>query len=117
MAHGSLIQKPVGNLDESFHVSFMIIPRYGQNLEEYFEMQNKKFSNITIYELGIRILEIFQYIHAAGFTYNDLKLDNLLIGFNDTLPNDYTSKSCFNNVQINLVDYGFSTRFILSDGS
>ena len=59
---------------------------------------DKKFSNITIYELGLRILEIFQYIHASGYTYNDLKLDNLLIGYYDRLPNDYTQGSSFNNI-------------------
>ena len=79
-------------------MTYMIMPRYGMNLESYFDRLGKRLSNLSIYELGLRLIEIFQFIHAAGFTYNDLKLDNLLIGFEDKLPSQHTNGSCFNNV-------------------
>jgi serine/threonine protein kinase len=40
-------------------------------------------------------------IHAAGYIYNDLKPDNLLL--------DYGSK---NLDSIHLIDYGFATKFL-----
>ena len=88
------------------------MPRYGKNIDHYFEEQNKTLSNLSIYDLGLRLINIFQVIHSAGFTYNDLKLDNLLIGFENKLPNNYTNGSCFEDVDIHLVDYGFSTRYV-----
>ena len=39
-----------------------------------------KFSHKTIYQLGIRLIDIFERIHDAGLIYNDLKLDNILVG-------------------------------------
>jgi len=51
-------------------------------------------------------------IHKAGYTYNDLKLDNFLFGFDDKLPNKYCEGNCFENCSINLVDFGFATRYI-----
>ena len=40
-----------------------------------------------------------------------MKLDNLLIGYNDQLPSKYISGNCFEYVNISIVDFGFVTRF------
>ena len=56
------------------------MPKYGKNLESLFEKYDQKFTYKTILLLGISILEIFEKVHASGYTYNDLKLDNILIG-------------------------------------
>jgi serine/threonine protein kinase len=55
------------------------MPKYGKNLEHLFEKFDQKFTQKTILLLGISILEIFEKVHASGYTYNDLKLDNILI--------------------------------------
>lgn len=54
--------------------------KYGRNLESYFNQFNLTFSFKTIFQIGIRLIDIFERIHEAGLTYNDLKLDNILIG-------------------------------------
>lgn len=59
----------------------MIMPRYGINLEQYFLNQKHKFSQISIFSLGIRLIKIFEVIHSAGYVYNDLKLDNIMTGY------------------------------------
>lgn len=64
-------------------MSYLIMPRYGKNLDTYFEAVGKNFSKASIYHLGLTVLEILEQIHASGYVYNDLKLDNLLIGFHD----------------------------------
>ena len=43
---------------------------------------------------------ILQKIHEAGYTYNDLKLDNIMVG--DSLNDD------FSLWKIRLIDYGFA---------
>jgi len=75
-------------------------------------MVKNKLSRRSAYGLGLRIIDIIEKIHAAGYTYNDLKLDNLLIGFKDKLSKNYTSDNIFENVSLHLIDYGFATRYI-----
>jgi len=49
------------------------------------------------------LLEIIEKIHDAGFTYNDLKLDNILIG-----DQTFAEKKMH---EIRLVDFGFAARY------
>lgn len=81
-------------------------------MDTYFEAVGKKFSKASIYHLGLTVLEILEQIHAAGYVYNDLKLDNLLIGFHDQVPGETYEDNCFKNCTINLVDFGFATRYL-----
>ena len=87
------------------------MPRYGKTLEKYFEQQGRKWSRVSILSLGIRLIDLFEQVHSAGYTYNDLKLDNLLIGFQEKLPHHYTDDDCFANCSINLLDFGCASRF------
>ena len=43
-------------------------------------------SKKSVYDFGLRVLELLETIHAAGYTYNDLKLENILVGNGDKLP-------------------------------
>ena len=54
------------------------MPRLHMNLQTLFD-KKKYFSEKSTYSLGIQLLNIFEQIHEAGFVYNDLKLDNLMI--------------------------------------
>ena len=56
-------------------------------------------------------MNILEQIHDSGYIYNDLKLDNLLIGYKDQLSKDYVPGNCFAHVSINIVDFGFVTRY------
>jgi serine/threonine protein kinase len=49
------------------------------------------------------MLEILEKIHYSGFTHNDLKLDNIMIG--DQF-NSITSLK-----EIRLVDFGFAAKY------
>ena len=51
-------------------------------------------------------------MHSAGFVYNDLKLDNIMIGYNESLPEKYSKYNCFEKVNFFLIDYGFATSYI-----
>jgi serine/threonine protein kinase len=87
--------------------SFFVMEQYGLDLQRVYEMNGSKFSPKTIYMLGIKLLDIFERVHQAGYTYNDLKLDNILIG---------DSYGHFQN-QIRLVDFGFAAKFLDENGN
>ena len=82
-------------------MSYYVMQKFGRNLDSYFNQANMKFSHKTIYQLGIRLIDIFERIHDAGLIYNDLKLDNILVG-------DHKSRED-TTYQIELVDFGFAT--------
>ena len=85
------------------------MPKYVKNLEHLFEKFDQKFTQKTILLLGISILEIFEKVHASGYTYNDLKLDNILIG-----DENFSDKSLH---QIRLIDFGFAEKFMNPNGT
>ena len=62
---------------------------------------------------------ILENLHNCGYVYNDLKLDNILLGVNQKLSNkDSKHGDCFKDLTLSLVDFGFSTPFIcMYDGS
>lgn len=58
-------------------------------------------------------LDLLEQIHDAGYIYNDLKLDNLLVDYKQHLPSKSAAKKdCFANASINLVDFGFATKYV-----
>ena len=66
--------------------SFYVMPRFGEDIESYFQEQDKKFSLSTIVRLGIKMIDILEMVHKSGYIYGDLKLDNILTGFGEVLP-------------------------------
>jgi len=50
-------------------------------------------------------------IHDAGYVYNDVKLDNIMTGYNQKLPKTYIKENCFEDVKLFLIDYGFATAY------
>lgn len=40
---------------------------------------------ISIYNTGYKLLEILEIIHAAGYVYNDLTLDKIILGQNEVI--------------------------------
>lgn len=82
-------------------MSYYVMPKYGRNLDSYFNQFNMSFSHKTIYQLGIRLIDIYERIHESGLTYNDLKLDNILVG-------DHKNREESMH-QIELVDFGFAS--------
>ena len=51
-------------------------------------------------------------IHEAGYIYNDLKLDNILIGDDMSLP--HAKQSLY---KIRLIDFGLCKRYIHESGA
>lgn len=94
---------------------FMIMPRLGQNLEQYFESLQYRLPEISIYSLAIKMITLLECVHKIGLVYNDLKLDNLMVEAEDRLPDATDIREhtdVFEKCTINLVDYGFATSMV-----
>jgi serine/threonine protein kinase len=62
--------------------AWVIMPRYGYNIEYIALKMDFKLLKTSIYDIGTAILATLESIHKAGYVYNDLKLDNLMVGYN-----------------------------------
>lgn len=62
------------------------MPRYGENLDNYYLSQGKNLSMKSILHLGMSLIQILEKVHESGFIYGDLKLDNVLFGNGHSLP-------------------------------
>jgi serine/threonine protein kinase len=56
------------------------MPKYGADVDRYFHSMKKDLSIKSIIHLGMETLKILEKVHASGYVYGDLKLDNILIG-------------------------------------
>ena len=96
-------------------LAYIIMPRYGYNLDYWFEKLKFNISTVTTLDIGLRLLRFFEKIHEAGYVYNDLKLDNILIGYGKKPPK-VAEGSLLEGLSLHLVDFGFSSRFVKSGG-
>uniref|UniRef100_A0A8C2XXR2 Serine/threonine-protein kinase VRK1 n=1 Tax=Capra hircus TaxID=9925 RepID=A0A8C2XXR2_CAPHI len=77
---------------------FMIIDRFGSDLQKIYEANAKRFSRKTVLQLSLRILDILEYIHEHEYVHGDIKASNLLLSYK-------------NPDQVYLVDYGLAYRY------
>ena len=61
--------------------------------------------------MGVSLLNSLSLIHDAGYIYNDLKLDNLVVGDAPEL-----SGSSHNLHKIRLIDYGMAKKYVDASG-
>ena len=65
----------------------------------------------TILEIGLAMLITLEAVHSAGYVFNDLKLDNLMIGINQKVLKPKEGISMFSQCSIHLVDFGYATKY------
>ncbi|XP_068420444.1 serine/threonine-protein kinase VRK2 [Eschrichtius robustus] len=76
---------------------FMVMERLGIDLQKISD-QNGAFKKSTVLQLGIRMLDVLEYIHENEYVHADIKAANLLLGYR-------------NPHQVYLADYGLSYRY------
>ena len=54
--------------------------KLGNTLQHYMQQNDEKFSLVTVCNIALRLLQILEKVHRTGKVYNDLKLDNILVG-------------------------------------
>uniref|UniRef100_A0A8C7TDB8 non-specific serine/threonine protein kinase n=1 Tax=Oncorhynchus mykiss TaxID=8022 RepID=A0A8C7TDB8_ONCMY len=77
---------------------FMVMDRFGTDLQKKFEESGRRFPRKLVLQLGLRLLDILEYIHEHEYVHADIKASNLLLSHNN--PN-----------QVYLVDYGLAYRY------
>ncbi|KAJ6661839.1 hypothetical protein lerEdw1_013010 [Lerista edwardsae] len=84
----------------SFVISyrFMVMDRFGKDLQKIFEESGKRFTRKTVLQLGLRILDVLEYVHEHEYVHGDIKASNLLLSYK--VPH-----------QVYLVDYGLAYRY------
>lgn len=80
---------------------FMVMERFGEDLQKLLDKNNKVFPLKTVYTLGKLILDILEYIHSHGYIHADVKASNLLTGYGPGKKND-----------VYLIDFGLACRYI-----
>ncbi|XP_074143084.1 serine/threonine-protein kinase VRK2 isoform X1 [Sminthopsis crassicaudata] len=76
---------------------FMVMERLGMDLQKIF-VQRGRFQRQTVLQLGVRMLDVLEYIHENEYVHGDIKAANLLLGYR-------------NPHQVYLADYGLSYRY------
>eukprot|EP00914_Ancora_sagittata_P015730 GHVO01031295.1.p1 GENE.GHVO01031295.1~~GHVO01031295.1.p1 ORF type:complete len:475 (+),score=71.64 GHVO01031295.1:165-1589(+) len=79
---------------------FMVMNKYGTDLQKLFESNGKKFPEGTVYNLAIQMMDALEYVHASEFVHADIKASNILLDSSNAAV---------------LVDYGLATRYLLND--
>ncbi|XP_008054269.1 serine/threonine-protein kinase VRK2 [Carlito syrichta] len=76
---------------------FMIMERLGIDLQKISD-QHGTFRKSTVLRLGIRMLDVLEYIHENEYVHGDIKAANLLLGYK-------------NPDRVYLADYGLCYRY------
>ncbi len=90
--------------------SYIVMPRYGVNVADLYIQRHCFFSVSSVLDLGCRVIEQLRGVHKAGYTYNDLKPDNIMVEFSeDSLLSDLSPQggNIFEGVNLHLIDFGF----------
>ena len=86
------------------------MPRFGCNLRKILKQNGNALPLKTTLLIGVRLLQILEKIHNTGFTYNDLKPDNIMVAYNQNQESSIGID--INSVPIFLVDFGFAQKYV-----
>ena len=89
VAHGKFVNQLDDGKKEA--VDFMVMNRYYYTLDQY--MRTTQTINYkTIFEMMIQIMSELKIMHENGYTYNDLKPENIMISREPAAAEGETSK-------------------------
>lgn len=86
--------------------------RFGEDVESRLLHRRYKVSKESVFSLGFKLVNIIEQVHNSGHIFNDLKLDNVLLGHGDKLPSDSSHGNCFKDVSLSLIDFGLASSYI-----
>ena len=88
---------------------YYLMPYYGQqNLDQYLGKLGDVSAHAKcgiVLRIAQKVTEALELVHSAGYTYNDLKGENIMIDDSD------------GELKIHLIDFGFASPFLVYNGS
>ncbi|CAG4982121.1 unnamed protein product [Colias eurytheme] len=78
---------------------YLVLERYGKDLWTLFKDSGRSFPPTTVFQIGLQMLDVLEYIHTKGYVHADIKGANILLGLKKGTEN-----------QAYLVDFGLATR-------
>lgn len=59
------------------------------------------------------MLDILEVIHDSGIVFNDLKPDNILIGFGRDIPDSASTigHNIFQDIGLHIIDFGLASKW------
>ncbi|XP_047535666.1 serine/threonine-protein kinase VRK1 [Vanessa atalanta] len=78
---------------------YLVLERYGKDVWSLFKEAGRCFPPATVFQLGLQMLDVLEYIHSKGYVHADIKGANILMGLKKGTEN-----------QAYLVDFGLATR-------
>jgi len=79
---------------------FLVMDRFGKDLQKIFQTGKKIFTDKVTYNLALKVLDVLEFIHYKGYCHNDIKAQNMLLGYGRTKEND-----------VYLVDFGLASKY------
>lgn len=79
---------------------FLVMDRYSKDIDKFFQGGKQVFSEKTAFILAVKILDTIEYIHSKGYVHNDIKAQNLMMGYGNGKEND-----------VYLVDFGLVSKY------
>ena len=79
---------------------FLVMDRYSKDIDKIFHGGKQVFSQRNAFNLTIKVLDILEYIHSKGYLHNDIKAQNMLLGYGGSKEND-----------VYLVDFGLVSKY------
>jgi serine/threonine protein kinase len=55
------------------------------NLYEFFKKEGINMNMKSVCFLALNLLDLLEKLHEMGYIYNDLKLDNICVGFGENI--------------------------------
>lgn len=108
LSYGILNLANFNETSESLRLNtFYIMPLYEMNLKQYLSKLNGVQKVEKIMDVTSKLVSIFKYIHCAKRTFNDLKLENIMVNTKGDLKAD---------PEVYLIDFGFAKKFLKKDG-
>ncbi|CAH2044295.1 unnamed protein product, partial [Iphiclides podalirius] len=78
---------------------YLVLERYGKDLWSLFKDSGRSFPTTTVFQIGLQMLDVLEYIHSKGYVHADIKGANILMGLKKGTEN-----------QAYLVDFGLAAR-------
>ena len=100
------MQIEVENKVESY--SFIVMEQLGKTLRWHLKHNNGPFTTNKVCQIGLAILNQLEQLHSIGQIYNDLNLDNILVGDQDSSAHSIDKYA--------LIDFGLCSGYLNSDG-